>query len=105
MVNLYFQPDEVLTQINDVSGDFTSLFLIGKLLSLFISVFITAGITFLISNRQTPWPLIIVVFLTSVLSVTEALIYGYPFWFGALAILCCAASAPLSKSFVRKFST
>jgi hypothetical protein len=104
MVNFYFQPEEVLGQLEAGNGNFELVFLIGKLISLFAAVFVVAGISFLMSDRHTPWPLRIVAIITTALSVTETLVYGYPLWFSIFTILCCIAATGASRSFILKFS-
>lgn len=104
MANIYFQPEEILRKINADAGNFTFLFLAGKLISLFFSVFVAAAVTVLTSNRQTLRPLIIIAIFTAVLSVIEALTNNYPIWFSVLAILCCIVSTVTSNHFIHKFS-
>lgn len=103
MVNIHFQPDEVLYQIESVGNSFDPVFLTGRLLSLFAAVFVAAGISFVIRASKTPWTFRIMAGLTSILAVFESFMQSYPFWYAILAVICCLISVTLSKAFVYKF--
>lgn len=103
MVNLYFQPDDVLKQMEATTAHYTTVFLIGKILAIFFSVFVAAGIAFLIRNVKTPWTFRIMAGSTIILSLIESFAHHFPFWYIAAAILSCVLATAVSGKFVYKF--
>ena len=103
MANLYFQPDEVLRQIEASIAQYSTVFLAGKILALFFSVFVAAGIAFLIRKVKTPWTFRIMAGSTIVLSLVESFTHQFPFWYIAVAILSCVLATAVSREFVYKF--
>lgn len=103
MANLYFQPDEVLRQIEAGLVHYTTVMLVGKILALFFSVFVAAGIAFLIRKVKTPWTFRIMAGSTIILSLVESFAHQLPFWYIAVAILSCVLATAVSRKFVYKF--
>jgi len=103
MANLHFQPDDVLKQMELNTAHYATVFLVGKILALFFSVFMAAGIAFLIRNVKTPWTFRIMAVSTIVLSLIESFAHHFPFWYITAAIICCLLATYTSRKFVYKF--
>jgi len=103
MANLNFQPEDVLKQMEAGTAHFTTVFLVGKILALFFSVFMAAGIAFLIRNVKTPWTYRIMAGSTIILSLIESFAHQFPFWYIAVAIVSCVLATAVSRKFVYKF--
>lgn len=89
--------------MNAGAGNLTTVFLIGKLISLFISVFVAAGIAFMIRSVQTPWTFRILCGVTILLSIGESIANNYSILYSLAAIISCLLAVVLSKKFIYKF--
>jgi hypothetical protein len=102
MANLYFQPSEVIQQIES-EGVLSTVFLAGKLFSLFFSVFMASGIAFLIRRVKTPWTFRLMAGISVILALAESIVHSYPLWYSVASAVCCILAVILSSKFVYKF--